>query len=68
MFPWLLNVYMNAVMKDVKMRMRRRGESRDCLGSCMLVYRNVCVNLLDINAHKCREDDATLFLINSDNQ
>ena len=25
MFPWLLNVYMDAVMKEVKMRMGRRG-------------------------------------------
>ena len=26
MSPWLLNAYMDAVMKDVKMRMGRRGE------------------------------------------
>ena len=35
MSPWLLNTYMGAVMKEVKMRMGRRGESWDCLGSCM---------------------------------
>ena len=35
MFPWLLNVYMDGVMKEMKMGMGRRGESGDCLASCM---------------------------------
>ena len=35
MSPWLFNVYMEAVMKEVKMEMGRRGESRDCLATCM---------------------------------
>ena len=26
MFPWVLNAYMDALMKEVKMRMGRRGE------------------------------------------
>ena len=33
MSPWLLNVYMNPEMKEVKMGIGRRGESRDCLAS-----------------------------------
>ena len=38
--PWLLNVYTEAVMKELKMRMGRKGvrfqeEGRDCLTSCM---------------------------------
>ena len=33
--PWLFNVYMYAVMKDVKMGMGKRGESGDYLASCM---------------------------------
>ena len=35
MFPWLFNVYIDAVMKEVKMGIGRREESRDCLASCM---------------------------------
>ena len=35
MFPWLFNVYMDAMMKEVKMGMGRRGESRDYLTSCI---------------------------------
>ena len=35
MSPWLFNVYMDGMMKDVKMGMGRRGESRDYLASCM---------------------------------
>ena len=31
MFPWVFNVYMDTVMKEVKMGMGRRGESEDCL-------------------------------------
>ena len=31
MSPWLLNAYMDVVMKEVKMRIGRRGESWDCL-------------------------------------
>ena len=34
MSPWLFNEYMDAVMKEVKMGMGRRGESEDCLASC----------------------------------
>ena len=30
MSPYLLNAYMDAVVKEVKMRMGRRGESWDC--------------------------------------
>ena len=33
--PWLFNVHMDVVMKDVKIGMGRRGESGDCLDSCM---------------------------------
>ena len=32
---WLFNVYMDAVMKEAKMGMGRRGESGDYLASCM---------------------------------
>ena len=35
MSPWFFNVYIDAVMKEVKMGMERRGESGDCLASCM---------------------------------
>ena len=43
MSPWLFNVYMDALMKETKMGMGRRGvvfqedgrESRDYLASCM---------------------------------
>ena len=35
MSPWLFNVYMNEVMKEVKMGMGRRGESGDYLPSYM---------------------------------
>ena len=35
MSPWLLNVYTDAVTKEVKMDMGRRGESGDCLASSM---------------------------------
>ena len=34
---WLFNVYMDAVMKDMKMGMGRRGESGDYLVSCIKV-------------------------------
>ena len=34
MFTWLFIVFMDAVM-EVKMEMGRRGESGDCLVSCM---------------------------------
>ena len=30
MFPWLLNAYVDEIMKEVKM-----GVGWDCLGSCM---------------------------------
>ena len=33
--PWLFNVYMDGVIKDVKMGMGRREESGDCMVSCM---------------------------------
>ena len=33
--PWLFNVYMDGVMKEVKMGMGKRGESGDYLASCM---------------------------------
>ena len=33
--PWLLNVYLGALMKEVKMGMGRRRESRDCPAFCM---------------------------------
>ena len=32
MSPWLFNVYMDALMKEVKMG---RGENGDCMDSCM---------------------------------
>ena len=35
MSPWLFNVYMDGVMKEVKMEMGRRGESGSYLVSCM---------------------------------
>ena len=34
MSPWLFNVYNDGVMNEVKMGMRRRGESGDYLASC----------------------------------
>ena len=37
MSPWLFSVYMDAVMKEVKMGMGRRGETRDYLTSCMKI-------------------------------
>ena len=36
MSQWLLKLYMDALIKEVKMGMGRRGESGDCLASCML--------------------------------
>ena len=35
MSPMLFNVYMDEVMKEVKMEMGRRGESGDYVASCM---------------------------------
>ena len=35
MSPWLFNVYMDAVMKEVKMGMGIRGESGDYMASCI---------------------------------
>ena len=35
MSPCLFNVYMDGLMKEVKMGMERRGESRDYLASFM---------------------------------
>ena len=35
MYLWLFNVYMAAVMKEVKIGMGRREERGDCLASCM---------------------------------
>ena len=35
MSSWLFNVYMDAVMKEVKMGMGRRGENGNYLTSCM---------------------------------
>ena len=35
MSPWIFNVYMDAVMKVVKMGIGRRGENGDYLASCM---------------------------------
>ena len=35
MSPWLFNVYMDALMKEVKMGIGRRRESGDCLALCM---------------------------------
>ena len=37
MFSWLFNVYMDAVMKEVKMGMGRRGESGDCLAFFIII-------------------------------
>ena len=34
---WLLNVYMDAVMKEMKLGMGRREKSGDCLASCMQI-------------------------------
>ena len=33
MSPWLFNLYIDVVMKEVKIRMRKRGESGDCLNN-----------------------------------
>ena len=38
MSPWLFTVYMDAVMKDEKIEMGRRGESGDRLTSCMQIH------------------------------
>ena len=35
MSSWHFSVYIDAVMKEVRMGMRRREESGDCLASCM---------------------------------
>ena len=35
MSHWLFNVYMDAVMKELKMGMGRREGSGECLASCM---------------------------------
>ena len=35
MSPGLYNVYIDAAMKEVKLGMGRRGESRDCMTTCM---------------------------------
>ena len=35
MSPWIFNVYMDTVMKEMKMGMGRREEIGDCLASCM---------------------------------
>ena len=35
MSPWLFNVYMDTVMKEVKVGMGRREANRDYLSSCM---------------------------------
>ena len=35
MIPWLFNVYTDAVMKELKMGMGRRGQSGGCLAFCM---------------------------------
>ena len=37
MSPWLFNVYMDAVMKEVNMRIGRKGESGDYQASCMQI-------------------------------
>ena len=39
MSPYLLNAYMDVVVKHVKMRMGRKGESWHCLGSYMQTIR-----------------------------
>ena len=36
MSPWLFNIYVDAMMKEVKMGMGRRGENKDYLASCIL--------------------------------
>ena len=33
--PWLFNVHIDAVIKEVKMGMGRKGENGDCLASRM---------------------------------
>ena len=35
MSSWLFNVFMDTVMKAVKIGMGRRGESENCVASCM---------------------------------
>ena len=35
MSPWLVNVYIYSVMKELKMAMERSGQSGDYLASCM---------------------------------
>ena len=35
MSPWLFNVYMHTVMKEVEMEMGRMGESGVCVAFCM---------------------------------
>ena len=43
--PLLLNVYIDAVMKDLKIEMGRRGESGDYLASCMQITWFCMLNL-----------------------
>ena len=35
MRPWFFNIYMDAMINEVKMRMGRRGESGNYLATCM---------------------------------
>ena len=35
--PWLFNVYMDTVIKEMKIGLWRRGESGNCLASCMQI-------------------------------
>ena len=37
MSPWLFNIYMDRVIKEIKMGMGRRGEGGDCLASFMQI-------------------------------
>ena len=37
MSPGLFNVYMDAVMKELEIRMGRRVESGDCVASCIQI-------------------------------
>ena len=59
MSPWLFSVYMDAVMKEVKME--RREESGDCLTSCMqMTYAKPCMQNLGMMvgrfAEMCRKE------------
>ena len=58
MSPWLFNVYMIAVKKEVKVRMGIRFQGREESGNCLISYMQmghfveVCRRFVKVNAGK----------------